>query len=39
MRVYHDFFLVPGSRSTFPDADPEPDPKHSQNHNIFFIVS
>ena len=22
MRVYHDFFLVPGSRSTFPDADP-----------------
>ena len=25
MRVYHDFFLVPGSRSTFPDADPDPD--------------
>ena len=24
MRVYHDFFLVPGSRSTFPDADPDP---------------
>ena len=22
MRVYHDFFLVPGSRSTFPDTDP-----------------
>ena len=21
MRVYHDFVLVPGSRSTFPDAD------------------
>ena len=26
MRVYHDFFLVPGSRSTFPDTDPDPDP-------------
>ena len=26
MRVYHDFVLVPGSRSTFPDADPYPDP-------------
>ena len=24
MRVYHDFFLVPGSRSTFPEADPDP---------------
>ena len=24
MRVYHDFFWVPGSRSTFPDADPDP---------------
>ena len=22
MRVYHDFFWVPGSRSTFPDTDP-----------------
>ena len=22
------FFLVPGSRSTFPDRDPDPDPKH-----------
>ena len=21
MQVYHDFFLVPGSRSTFPEAD------------------
>ena len=34
MQVYHDFFLVPGSRSTFPDTDPDPandtdpDPKH-----------
>ena len=28
MRVYHEFFLVPGSRSTFTDADPDPDPKH-----------
>ena len=26
MRVYHDFFLLPGSRSTFPDTDPDPDP-------------
>ena len=26
MQVYHDFFLVPGSRSTFPDTDPDPDP-------------
>ena len=26
MRIYHDFFLVPGSRSTFRDTDP--DPKH-----------
>ena len=26
MRVYNDFFLVPGSRSMFPDTDP--DPKH-----------
>ena len=26
MQVYHDFFLVPGSRSMFPDMDP--DPKH-----------
>ena len=24
MRVYHYFFLVPESRSTFPDADPDP---------------
>ena len=24
MRVYHNFFLVLGSRSTFPDADPDP---------------
>ena len=24
MQVYHDFFLVPGSRSTFPDTDPDP---------------
>jgi len=24
MRVYHDFFWVPGSRSTFPDTDPDP---------------
>ena len=23
MRVGHDFFLVPGSRSTFPEADPD----------------
>ena len=29
MRVYRDFFLVPGSRSTFPDTDP--DPKHCMN--------
>ena len=26
MRVYHDFMMVPGSRSTLPDADPDPDP-------------
>ena len=26
MRVYHDFFLVPRSRSTFPLVDPYPDP-------------
>jgi len=26
MRVYHDFVLVPGSKSTFPDTDPDPDP-------------
>ena len=26
MRVYNDFFLVPGSRSMFPDTDPDPDP-------------
>ena len=26
MRVYHDFFLVPGFRSTFPDTDPDSDP-------------
>ena len=25
MRVHHDFFLVPESRSTFPEADPDPD--------------
>ena len=25
MQVYHDLFLVPGSRSTFPDTDPDPD--------------
>ena len=24
MRVYHKFILVPGSRSTFPDADADP---------------
>ena len=24
MRVYHDFFLVPESRSTFPEMDPDP---------------
>ena len=24
MQVYHDFFLVPGSRSTFLDTDPDP---------------
>ena len=24
MRVYHDFFFVPGSRSTFPEVDPDP---------------
>ena len=24
MQVYHDFFWVPGSRSTFPDTDPDP---------------
>ena len=28
MRVYHDFVLVPGSKSAFPDTDPDPDPKH-----------
>ena len=26
MQVYHDFFWVPRSRSTFPDTDPDPDP-------------
>ena len=26
MRVYHDFVLVPGSKSAFPDTDPDPDP-------------
>ena len=26
MRVYHNFFLVPGSRSMFSDADPDPNP-------------
>ena len=26
MWVYHNFILVPGSRSTFPEVDP--DPKH-----------
>ena len=26
MRVNHNFFLVPGSRSTFPDTDLDPDP-------------
>ena len=24
MRVYYDFYLVPGSRSTFPEVDPDP---------------
>ena len=24
MRVYHDFFLVPGSKSAFPYTDPDP---------------
>ena len=24
MRVYHDFVLVPGSKSAFPDTDPDP---------------
>ena len=26
MRVYHDYFLLPESRSTFPEVDSDPDP-------------
>ena len=38
MRVYHDFFLVPRSRSTFSDADPDPA-KWYGSETLQFILS
>ena len=32
MQVYHDYFLLPGSRSTFPEVDPDPDPNLAKWH-------
>jgi len=41
MRLYHDFFLVPGSKSTFPDTDPDPDPGKwygSGSETLSFVI-
>jgi len=31
MLVYHDFFLLPGSRLTFPEVDPDPAQWYGSN--------
>ena len=31
MRVYHDFYLVPGSTSTFSEVDPDPAQWYGSN--------
>ena len=42
MRVYHDFFLVPGSRSTFPEVDPDPAQRYGSDRirirNTSFMI-
>ena len=36
MRVYHDFFLVPGSRSTFPETGSGSGPMIGSDRNTGF---
>ena len=40
MRVYHDLLLVPGSRSTFSEVDPDPakDPDPAQWYGSVSIL-